>query len=59
MRVRGLAIFWTRPGWRMQFHADMTAQPAAQAVAAFKALFPGDVVCSVRDTSGRFLAFKA
>lgn len=56
------AVFWSRKGWRMQFHADIakaihgtTPQAAAQ---AFRDMFPKDTVMSVRDTSGRFLAFK-
>lgn len=51
------AVFW-RSG-RQQFHADIPATGTpVDAVAAFRAMFPGDTVCSVRDTRGRFLSFK-
>lgn len=63
MRVarESFAVFWTRPGWRVQFHADMkrALYPTAKAAAdAFAAMFPADQVKSVRDGSGRFLTFK-
>ncbi|AFU87523.1 hypothetical protein CcrKarma_gp339 [Caulobacter virus Karma] len=55
------AVFWTLPQGGVQFHADIkralypTARDAAR---AFSAMFPRDRVRSVRDASGRFLAFK-
>lgn len=54
------AVFWSRPGWRVQFHADMKTAlyPTAKAAAAaFRAMFPKDHVRSVRDASGRFQRF--
>lgn len=56
-----LALFWTRPGWRQTFHADLGVQPGetvAAAVARYRAMFPADTVRSVRDGSGRFVSFK-
>lgn len=53
------ALFWTRQGWKHQFHADVPNDVAApEAVKRFKDMFPDDVVLSVRDAKGRFLAFK-
>lgn len=53
------AVFWTRKGWKQQFHADVPAnKPARAAVADYRAMFPDDVVCSVRDASGKFVPFK-
>lgn len=53
------ALFWTRKGWKKQFHADVPADvPAPVAVSRFRDMFPDDVVCSVRDASGRFVAFQ-
>ncbi|AFU87873.1 hypothetical protein CcrColossus_gp003 [Caulobacter phage CcrColossus] len=55
------AVFWSLPGDVMQFHGDMkrALYPTARAAAeAFRAMFPRNVVKSVRDASGRFLAFK-
>jgi hypothetical protein len=56
------AVFWSIPGRpRQQFHADL-AKPLyptpRAAVEGFRDMFPRDVVHSVRDGSGRFLAFK-
>lgn len=59
LRIRnGLAVFWSRPGWRQAFHADTNARTAREAAQAHKALFPGDTVRSVRDGRGRFASFK-
>lgn len=56
------AIFWTRKGWKRQFHADWgketPSQSAKEVVQTFRKLFPDDIVMSVRDNSGRFVAFK-
>lgn len=52
------AIFWSLPGDKTQFHADVGAKTAREAVASFSKYFPGDVIRSVRSTSGRFEAFK-
>lgn len=58
------AVYWRKPSWgrKVAFQADIgregphdTPQAAAR---RFKALFPGDIVASVRDGSGRFQAFK-
>lgn len=54
------AVFWSRPGQKWGFHGDVpralhaTAKDAAD---AFRAMFPRDVVRSVRDASGRFQRF--
>lgn len=57
------AVFWTRPGYKTQFHADVgrgdDIKTPAECAAWFKRLFPGDIVLSVRDSSGRFLPFKS
>lgn len=54
------ALFWSHGGKHpQQFHADVPANvPPQEAVRAFRAAFPRDTVHSVRDASGRFLAFK-
>lgn len=56
--ANSFAVFWTRPGWKQQFMADVGGftDPVA-AVAWFKTAYPEDVVCSIRDRSGRFLPF--
>ena len=55
------AIFWRSPGYRTQHHADgwklNAEEPPRYVVARFRLLFPGDIVCSVRDGSGRFLPY--
>ena len=53
------AVFWSRKGWKQAFHADVPATGTAKDAAdTFRQLFPNDVIRSVRDTSGRFLAFN-
>lgn len=55
------AIFWRAKDSRVQFHADFPATPygsAYHAVQAYRCYFPADVICSVRDARGRFVAFK-
>lgn len=59
---RSVAVFWRLPGLPVQqFHADMFPQ-AGEAVGdvvnRFRAMFPRDIVCSVRDSRGRFLPFN-
>lgn len=59
MQIIGYAIFWSIPGSKTQFHADMfAAETAQQAVDQFRKVFPNDVIRSVRSSSGRFEAFK-
>ncbi len=58
MKIIGFAVFWSFPGSAVQFHADVHASSAAEAARSFQSLFPGDVIRSVRSTSGRFEAFK-
>lgn len=56
------AVFWTRPGYKVQFHADVgrgVINTPAECAAWFKTTFPGDIVKSIRDSSGRFLPFKS
>jgi len=57
------AVFWRLPNHpRQQFHADVAKlfpdEPARYAVRRFRSLFPSDVVCSVRDQSGRFVSYR-
>lgn len=53
------AIFWQFPNSRGgQFMADIYGDSPQHAVARFRDAFPSDRVCSVRDETGRFLAFK-
>lgn len=52
------AVFWSRPGWRQAFHADVGAGSPGEAVATFRALYPTDVVRSVRGADGRFASFR-
>lgn len=59
---RSLAVFWRLPGSGpvQQFHADMYPMPGEgvpEVLARFRAMFPRDIVCSVRDSRGRFLPF--
>lgn len=64
MRIapRSLAVFWRLPGSPVQqFHADVFPMPGeavADVVNRFRAMFPRDIVCSVRDSRGRFQPFK-
>jgi hypothetical protein len=59
MKIIGYALFWSMPGSKTQFHADMFAAKTAQEAAdMFRKVFPGDIVRSVRSPSGRFEAFK-
>lgn len=58
MKIIGYAVFWSFPGDTIQFHADVQGKSARDAAAKFQNLFPGDVIRSVRSTSGRFEAFK-
>lgn len=52
------AVFWSRPGWSRQFHADHFQPTAKAAAAAHRAAFPEDRICSVRGRDGRFNSFK-
>lgn len=56
------AVFWTRAGWKQQFHADLgklnSTETPQEAVQRFRDMFPTDVVRSVRNAQGRFLRFK-
>ena len=57
------AVFWKIDATqRTQFMADhgkLSPDDTARDVAArHAAMFPADVICSVRDASGRFCAFK-
>lgn len=59
MKIIGYAIFWSMPGSKTQFHADVFHLHTAQeAVDYFRSIFPNDVIRSVRSASGRFEAFK-
>jgi Rod binding domain-containing protein len=64
MRITGLAIFWTRKGAERlstQFHADMHRYPSERSsdvARRFEAMFPNDVIRSMRDHSGKFISFK-
>lgn len=57
------AVFWTRPGLGRAFHADGYRYDPAdtpETVAnRFREMFPDSVIRSMRDGSGRFVAFKA
>ena len=53
------AVFWSLPTGGVQFHADVHAANAHEAVAKFREMFPGDRLCSVRGASGRFEGYKA
>lgn len=58
------AVFWSHgkpfrtKGRKIQFHADVGGKSPQEAVQTFRDMFPTDTVHSVRDASGRFLAFK-
>ncbi len=54
------AVFWRAKDSPVQFHADIAGKSPRDAVSKFRAMFPDDVVCSVRhpDAKGRFLSFK-
>lgn len=56
------AVFWKIPGSKQQFHADVMKTIGVMkprgAYTFFKREFPSDIVCSVRDASGRFCSFK-
>ena len=59
---KSFAVFWRSRDSRVQFHGDMfklyiddTAKDIADRYAR---LFPNDIICSIRDGSGRFVAFK-
>lgn len=57
----GLAIFWRRTGWQMAFHADLHLWPGEtyrQAAKRFHGLCQGAIIASIRDRTGRFVAFK-
>jgi hypothetical protein len=58
MKIIGFAVFWSFADSSVQFHADVHASSAAEAARKFRDTFPGDVIRSVRSTSGRFEAFK-
>lgn len=56
--IRGTyAVFWRPPRSRCQFHADVPATSPREAATAFRNLFPGDLVVSVRGADGRFSGF--
>lgn len=59
MRIvpNSFAIFWSSPKGGQQFHADVFATSPAEAVAAFRALFPTDTIHSCRASDGRFQRF--
>lgn len=56
------AVFWRSRSHSRQFHADgWKWSPAESPVAVagrFRDAFPHDIICSLRDGSGRFVAFK-
>ena len=53
------AIFWkTDSACPVQFHADIYADSPSDAARRFHDVYPNDVLCSVRDSSGRFCKFK-
>lgn len=55
------AVFWTRKEWRQQFHADLARlnnETARHAVQRYRAIFPQDIVCSVRASNGKFVSFR-
>jgi hypothetical protein len=56
------AVFWRSADHRQQFHADAAKlfpdEPVRYVAARYRQIFPSDVICSIRDKSGRFVAFR-
>lgn len=56
-----VAVFWSKPGWKNQFHGDFFPHPhetMRETVARYRAMFPADIIRSIRGPNGRFLSFK-